>query len=96
MDRALGGHPGRPAPAPMNLFIAPAVAEAIKSKQPVVALESTVITHGLPFPDNRTTALAMEAAVRAANMMTSRPCSATLDDMAVAASAVSITTSLTV
>jgi pseudouridine-5'-phosphate glycosidase len=50
----------------MNLFIAPAVAEAIQSKKPVVALESTVITHGLPFPDNRKTALAMESAVRAA------------------------------
>ncbi len=32
--------------------------------RPVVALESTLITHGLPFPDNVETALAMEAAVR--------------------------------
>lgn len=32
---------------------------------PVVALESTVITHGLPYPQNVETALAMEAAVRA-------------------------------
>ncbi len=34
--------------------------------QPVVALESTLITHGLPNPLNAETALAMEAAVRAA------------------------------
>ena len=33
-------------------------------KRPVVALESTVITHGLPYPENVKTALNMEAAVR--------------------------------
>ncbi len=32
--------------------------------QPLVALESTVIAHGLPYPENVETALAMEAAVR--------------------------------
>lgn len=42
------------------------VAAALRRGRPVVALESTVITHGLPFPANRDTALAMEAAVRAA------------------------------
>ena len=41
------------------------VAEALGTGAPVVALESTVITHGLPFPANRETALAMEEAVRA-------------------------------
>lgn len=40
------------------------VAEALKAGRPVVALESTLITHGLPWPDNAQTALAMEAAVR--------------------------------
>ena len=40
------------------------VAEALRTGAPVVALESTVITHGLPFPANRETALAMEEAVR--------------------------------
>ncbi|RMF51923.1 MAG: hypothetical protein D6746_17170, partial [Bacteroidetes bacterium] len=29
--------------------------------QPLVALESTVIAHGLPYPENVETALAMEA-----------------------------------
>lgn len=41
------------------------VAEALQQAAPVVALESTVITHGLPYPQNLETAQAMEAAVRA-------------------------------
>lgn len=41
------------------------VATALAEQQPVVALESTVITHGLPYPANLETALAMEEAVRA-------------------------------
>jgi pseudouridylate synthase len=40
------------------------VATAIAAGQPVVALESTVIAHGLPRPLNLQTARAMEAAVR--------------------------------
>ena len=40
------------------------VKAALHSGQPVVALESTLITHGLPYPTNVETALAMEAAVR--------------------------------
>ncbi len=40
------------------------VAEAMRVGRPVVALESTLITHGLPWPANAETALAMEAAVR--------------------------------
>jgi pseudouridine-5'-phosphate glycosidase len=47
-----------------QLHIAPEVAEALHAKKPVVALESTLITHGLPYPDNVNTALSMEAAVR--------------------------------
>jgi pseudouridylate synthase len=42
------------------------VAAAIAAGQPVVALESTVIAHGLPRPLNLETARAMEAAVREA------------------------------
>jgi pseudouridine-5'-phosphate glycosidase len=34
--------------------------------RPVVALESTIITHGMPYPQNLETARAVEAAVRAA------------------------------
>lgn len=50
---------------PGVLSIRPDVAAALRRGRPVVALESTVITHGLPFPANRDTALAMEDAVRA-------------------------------
>ncbi len=41
------------------------VAAALQERRPVVALESTVITHGLPYPANLETARTMEAAVRA-------------------------------
>lgn len=42
------------------------VRDALQQDRPVVALESTLIAHGLPYPDNVATALAIEAAVRAA------------------------------
>ena len=42
------------------------VAAALAAGQPVVALESTIITHGMPYPQNLQTALQVEAAVRAA------------------------------
>jgi pseudouridine-5'-phosphate glycosidase len=42
------------------------IARATKSKAPIVALESTVITHGLPYPQNLQLARDMEAAVRRA------------------------------
>ncbi len=40
------------------------VADAIRTKKPVVALESTVIAHGLPFPQNLETAKSLENIVR--------------------------------
>jgi pseudouridylate synthase len=48
------------------LDIAPEIAEALAEGRAVVALESTIITHGMPFPDNAETALAVEAVVREA------------------------------
>jgi pseudouridylate synthase len=42
------------------------VARALASKAPVVALETTVVTHGLPHPDGVTTALSLEQVVREA------------------------------
>jgi pseudouridine-5'-phosphate glycosidase len=42
----------------------PEVQKALRNKKAVVALESTVISHGLPYPDNLETALSMENAVR--------------------------------
>jgi pseudouridine-5'-phosphate glycosidase len=40
------------------------VAEALRVGAPVVALESTIITHGMPYPANRDTALEVEQVVR--------------------------------
>ena len=40
------------------------VREALENKKPIVALESTVIAHGLPYPENLKTALRLEKAVR--------------------------------
>src|SRR5215210_4456932 len=47
-----------------RLDVAPEVAAAIRAGRPVVALESTLISHGLPPPRNLEVALAAETAVR--------------------------------
>ncbi len=47
-----------------RLDVAPEVAAAIAAGLPVVALESTLISHGLPYPRNLEVASASEAAVR--------------------------------
>ena len=49
-----------------RLDIRPEVAEALAAGRPVVALESTLISHGLPYPENVEVARASEAAVREA------------------------------
>jgi pseudouridine-5'-phosphate glycosidase len=49
-----------------RLVVSAAVAEALASDRPVVALESTLITHGLPNPSNLEVARAAESAVREA------------------------------
>ena len=46
------------------LDIAPEVAEALKAGKPVVALESTIISHGMPYPQNVETALNVEKIIR--------------------------------
>jgi len=51
------------------LQISPGVADALASRKPVVALESTVIAHGLPRPTNLETAQRLEAIVREADVM---------------------------
>lgn len=43
----------------------PSVKNALASGRPVVALESTIISHGFPYPDNREMALEVEEIVRA-------------------------------
>jgi pseudouridine-5'-phosphate glycosidase len=46
------------------LDIHPKVKQALLEKKPVVALESTIISHGMPYPKNVETALAVEEKVR--------------------------------
>src|SRR5688572_24496716 len=58
---AAGPHP--------DLALSRDAAAALAEGRPVVALESTLITHGLPYPANVETALAMEEAVRAAGAL---------------------------
>lgn len=48
----------------MNLRIRPEVEQAVKDGKPVVALESTIISHGMPYPQNVETALQVEKIVR--------------------------------
>jgi len=52
-------------PLPLMYRINDEVVRSLGDGLPVVALESTVITHGLPYPENLTLALEMEAEVRA-------------------------------
>ncbi len=46
------------------LDIKPEVAEALAAGKPVVALESTIISHGMPYPQNVETALQVEQIIR--------------------------------
>lgn len=47
------------------LKLSPAVAEALETGAPVVALESTIITHGMPWPQNLEMARKVEDTIRA-------------------------------
>jgi pseudouridine-5'-phosphate glycosidase len=53
--------PGRGGPA---LHLRPDVRQALDAGRPVVALESTLVAHGMPFPHNLQTGRALEQAVR--------------------------------
>ena len=50
----------------MNQFLQvhPEIQDALATQKPVVALESTIISHGMPYPQNVETALAVEQTVR--------------------------------
>lgn len=48
----------------MHLDISPEVKAALDEGRPVVALESTIISHGMPYPKNVETALLVEKTVR--------------------------------
>ena len=46
------------------LEISEEVKNALKNNKPVIALESTIISHGMPYPQNAETALKVESIVR--------------------------------
>lgn len=48
----------------MRLKVSKEVQEALKNNLPVVALESTIISHGMPYPKNVETALLVEKTIR--------------------------------
>ena len=48
----------------MNIRVNEEVVQALKENRPVVALESTIISHGMPYPQNVETALQVEKIVR--------------------------------
>ncbi len=50
----------------MNMLVtySPAVGAAISERRPIIALESTIISHGMPYPQNVETALACEKEAR--------------------------------
>jgi len=54
---------------PPDLDIAPEVAAALADGRAVVALESTLVAHGMPYPRNLETALALEADLRAKSVV---------------------------
>jgi pseudouridine-5'-phosphate glycosidase len=51
-------------PAPIRASVRPDIAEALAEGRPVVALESTLVAHGLPRPDNLALARELEDIVR--------------------------------
>ena len=52
-------------PPPPPLTLTPDVAAALDGGKPVVALESTIVTHGMPWPDNAAMARRVEEIIRA-------------------------------
>ena len=48
----------------IEIDVSPEVKNALDNSKPVVALESTIITHGMPWPENKQVALRIEKAVR--------------------------------
>ena len=60
----------------LDMDILPPVAEALSSGAPVVALESTIISHGMPYPQNVETAKNVEDAVREEGAATPEPVAA--------------------
>ena len=56
------------------LNIHPEIKEAINNNKPIVALESTIISHGMPWPKNVETAMMVEDTVRQEGAYTCNNC----------------------
>eukprot|EP00878_Enallax_costatus_P046125 GHUV01055731.1.p1 GENE.GHUV01055731.1~~GHUV01055731.1.p1 ORF type:complete len:437 (+),score=75.92 GHUV01055731.1:580-1890(+) len=56
--------PQKESPSKIESKFSPEVRDALQQGKPVVALESTIISHGMPYPQNLQTALEVEAVVR--------------------------------
>lgn len=50
---------------PPHFLVMPEVQHALESQSPIVALETAVVTHGLPYPHNHTLASELEVQIRA-------------------------------
>ncbi len=50
---------------PKNFFVTPEIQHALENMSPIVALETAVVTHGLPYPHNFTLANELETQIRA-------------------------------
>ncbi len=48
----------------MNFRVSEEVAKALEENKPVIALESTIISHGMPYPQNVETAMKVESIIR--------------------------------
>ena len=48
----------------IEIDVSPKVQDALDNSKPIVALESTIITHGMPWPENKRVALRVEKSVR--------------------------------
>ncbi len=55
---------GEPMDLNKYLKLSPEVADALRTGKPIVALESTIISHGMPYPQNVETAFACERVCR--------------------------------
>ena len=55
------------------LSITPEIQEAIKEGKPIVALESTILSHGMPYPENIEFAHKVEEVVRGEGKSVSMP-----------------------
>ncbi|KAJ0029429.1 hypothetical protein NQD34_004426 [Periophthalmus magnuspinnatus] len=65
LRRGVSTYPSRLCKHDSLFQVHPSVSQALAGNRPVVALESTILTHGMPYPHNLSTAKEVEAIIRA-------------------------------